>query len=190
MEDVKCRAHYSLPQIFLHWVSALVILWTLVSGFYVAMASVAPETKTLVGFINVSLTALLIPVFVLRVYFFFAHKVSHRDTTIGWAVYAAALVHVALYVLTGVVLATGVLMMERDIDIFGWVSFAQPLSDPYWTQWFEGIHIFACLVLGALVAVHIAAVIKHEFSGARVLRRMLPQRSARVRICLREGGGV
>lgn len=190
MEEVKSRTHYSLPQILLHWVSAAVILWTLTSGFYVAMANVAPETKHLVGFINVSLTALLIPVFVLRVYFFFAHKVSHGASASGWAAYAAWLVHVALYVLTAIVLATGVLMMERDINIFGWVSFTQPLNDPYWTHWFEGIHIFSCLLLSALVALHIAAVIKHEFSGARVLRRMLPQRSPRARICVREGGGV
>lgn len=190
MEKVKRSTHYSLPQILLHWVSALVILWTLSSGFYVAMASVLPETKALVGFINVSLTALLIPVFVVRVYFFFAHKITHRGDSGRWAVYAAWLVHVALYMVTAIVLATGVLMMERDIDIFGWVSFRQPLTDPYWTQWFEDVHIFSCMLLSALVALHIAAVIKHEFSGTRVLRRMWPRRSACVRINLREGDSV
>lgn len=179
-----------MPQILLHWVSALVILWTLSSGFYVAMASVLPETKALIGYINVSLTALFIPVFVVRVYFFFTHKISHRSDSGRWAVYAAWLVHVALYVVTAIVLATGVLMMRRDIDVFGWVSLTQPITDPYWTQWFEDIHIFSCMLLSVLVALHIAAVIKHEFHGTRVLRRMWPRRSSGVRINLCEGDSV
>jgi len=34
------------------------------------------------------------------------------------------------------------------------------------------VHGLGCAVLGALVGVHVLAVIKHEMSGNRVLKRM------------------
>lgn len=67
---------YSVGQIWLHWISAVVILWTLFSGFYVAFIDVAMETKNWVGFINVSLSALYIPIFILRVYFSFRPELA------------------------------------------------------------------------------------------------------------------
>ncbi|WHL29004.1 hypothetical protein QJS63_06505 [Pseudomonas juntendi] len=57
---------YAWQQILLHWVSALVIIWVLLSGFYVAHLNVTPTTFHLVAFVNVAMTTLFIPIFLLR----------------------------------------------------------------------------------------------------------------------------
>lgn len=53
-------SRYSTTQKWLHWVSAIVILWSLLS-FYVAVFTVPESVKAWVGFFNVSLTASISP---------------------------------------------------------------------------------------------------------------------------------
>lgn len=60
--------NYSILQKVLHALSALLIIWLVVSGFYVALVSEAARYKQVIGNINVSLSVLLIPVFMLRLY--------------------------------------------------------------------------------------------------------------------------
>ena len=163
---------YSVGQIWLHWISAVVILWTLFSGFYVAFIDVAMETKNWVGFINVSLSALYIPIFILRVYFSFFHGFLAYGRKRCAAEYVALVVHKAIYLVLGIVLVTGVLMMDRPINIFNVLLIAQLLTDPTAIEWFTQIHIQACVVLAVLVALHVGAVFKHAMSGRPVLKNM------------------
>lgn len=86
----------------------------------------------------------------------------------------AALVHEGLYAVTGFVLLSGVLMMTREIDVFGWFAIAPLLSDSGWQALWFTLHIIACVVLVMLLVMHIGAVMMHELLGRRVLRRMLP----------------
>lgn len=53
---------YSTSQKLLHWVSAVIIVWALLSGFFVAVFSVPASVKAWVAFFNVSLTTVYIPV--------------------------------------------------------------------------------------------------------------------------------
>ncbi|MGE4802339.1 cytochrome b [Yersinia hibernica] len=163
---------YSCKQVVLHWVSALVIIWATVSGFYVGLFDVSPEMKSLTGFINVSLTTLLIPVFIVRVYFYFTSEKPEEINTTRFTQFIAHAVHFILYLNIAIVLVTGVLMMERDIDFFKLFIIPQPIHNVAVTALFHTIHIFSCATLAALVLLHIAAVIKHELSGKKVLRRM------------------
>lgn len=163
---------YTFNQVVLHWVSAAVILWTLISGFYVAIFNVTAETKSWVGFINVSLTALYIPLFVLRIYCSFMHGFSSYGRKRSLNEYMALFVHKAIYLVLGVVLVTGVLMMDRPINVFNVLMIKQLLTDAATIVWFTQVHIQACVVLLVLVAVHVGAVIKHEACGNRVLKNM------------------
>lgn len=163
---------YTPVQVVLHWVSAVVILWALMSGFYVSIFEVVPTTKAWVGFVNVSLTALYIPLFILRFYWAFLHGRSKFTRGRSINEYMALFVHTAIYWVLGVVLVTGVLMMDRPINIFDVLLIAQPLTDPMAIEWFMRVHIQACVALLALVAVHVGAVIKHEMCGHRVLKNM------------------
>ena len=165
---------YCWQQILLHWVSALVIGWAMVSGFYVSAFDVAPATAHLVGFVNVGLTTLFIPIFLLR---WLMRWVKARPGAVNEnrrARRVAHVVHEVLYWLTALVLLTGVLMMDRAIDVFGWFAISPLISDPSWLSTWLKLHVAANVLLTLVVALHVGAVVLHEVSGRKVLRRMLP----------------
>jgi len=165
---------YCWQQVLLHWVSAVVIVWALISGFYVAIFDVEPTTASLVGFVNVSLTTLFIPLFLMRwlVRLFKPRPGAVHDDPAGQLI--AHLVHEGLYWVTAVVLLSGVLMMDGPIDVFGWFTLAPLLSDWFWLAAWSKLHIAASSLLALGVLLHVGAVVFHELSGRRVLRRMLP----------------
>lgn len=163
---------YSGQRVWLHWLSAAVIIWTLVSGFYVAGVEVPARISQWVSFINVSLTTVFIPFFVWRLCLFIA-QVRHTNlSALSAEKKRVFFVHALIYFTVIVVLVTGVLMMDRPIDVFAAVEIAQPLSDPALIGVFLTIHVWSCLFLSALIVLHVGAVIVHELCGRRVLRRM------------------
>lgn len=168
---------YSVTQILLHWISAAVIVWALVSGFYAGLLSPGADIKAWVSFVNVSLTTLFIPLFIWRLYLFIARRGFRSSSSRSRGEWLAVIVHQVMYLLISVVLVTGVLMMNRDIEVFNIFTIAQPLNDTSWIKCFEMVHIASCMALSALVILHIAAVLKHEFMGAGVIHKMLLKRS-------------
>ncbi|TCV69146.1 cytochrome b [Pseudomonas fluorescens] len=163
--------NYSRRRVLLHWLSAVIILWALASGFYVAFNPVSASTQQWVGSFNVSLTTLFIPFFVWRTWLFVCEREAH-GTALSLNRRLALAVHALIYLVIGVVLVTGVLMMKSPISVFGLVRFPQPLADPTLIERANTIHALSCMVLSMLVALHLCAVLWHEFSGRRVVRRM------------------
>jgi cytochrome b561 len=163
---------YSRQRVLLHWMSAAVILWSLASGFYVAGANVSAQVKHGVAFINVSLTTVFIPFFIWRLFIFIYHA-PHASVVASSKLERLVLfAHALIYFSVSIVLVTGVLMMDRPINVFNMFRIAQPLADPGLIAQFTAIHVWACVVLSALIALHVGAVIVHEVCGRRVLRRM------------------
>jgi cytochrome b561 len=163
---------YSRQRVLLHWISAMVIVWTLASGFYAAGIDVPAPIKHRVAFINVSLTTVFIPVFFWRL-FIFAWHLQHMNVLASALMERLVLLaHVLIYFTVSLVLITGVLMMDRPIDVFGLFQIAQPLDDADLLALFTTVHVWACGVLAALIALHVGAVIVHEARGHRILRRM------------------
>lgn len=163
---------YTEVQKFLHWLSAVIIVWALASGFYVAFFDVMLPVKEWVAFINVSLTTVFIPFFVVRLYIALRRGRCIAKSDRSKAESLAAFAHGIIYLVVSVVLVTGILMMDRAIDVFGILYISQPLHDPAWIQLFLSVHVWACVVLAALIALHVSAVIKHEVSGRHVLGKM------------------
>jgi cytochrome b561 len=163
---------YSTSQKLLHWVSAVIIVWALLSGFFVAVFSVPASVKAWVAFFNVSLTTVYIPVFVLRVYCSFAHGLDFSVKRTPQE-YLALLVHKAMYLVLAVVLATGVLMMDRPINIFNLLSIAPLDHDPVRIALYTRVHVLSCVGLLLMLVLHIGAVVMHERRGKRVMARML-----------------
>lgn len=163
---------YTGPQKFLHGLSAVIIIWALASGFYVSLFEVPLPIKQWVAFLNVSLTTLFIPFFLVRFYLSFRRRPDALTARVSTTDRLAAFVHGAMYLVVSGVLVSGVLMMDRPITVFDLLFIPQPLDDPYWLQRLLQIHIWACLVLMALLVLHIGAVFKHELSGRRVLVKM------------------
>lgn len=164
---------YSATQVMLHWLSAVFILWALIMGSSVAVFDVSPEFKSMIAALNVSLSVLFIPFFVvralLRIGYLKRHGAQADERLAGF-------IHNLIYAVTGVVLVTGVLMMNRPIQVFSWFTLGQPLTNPLWLHRFHTLHIVANALLGALVVLHMLAVVKHQLSGKPVLRRMLVTR--------------
>ncbi len=166
---------YSTPRVLLHWIFALVIIWATVSGFGNAMLDLPTALGDGINFINVSLTAVLIPLFALRIYFALAQPMAHAPED-GHPVLVKA-GHLGLYVMTGLVLVTGVLMMERPINVFAVALIPQPLTEPLLTSFFNTVHKACCVLLALLVMGHVAAVAVHHRSGQPLLRRMSLRRA-------------
>ncbi|MBT2338204.1 MULTISPECIES: cytochrome b [Pseudomonas] len=160
--------YYSGRRVLLHWLSAVIILWALASGFYVAYYPVSAATEHWVGSLNVSLTTLFIPVFAWRLWLFVSELGAGEPVTNRLAL----AVHALIYLCIGVVLVTGVLMMKSPISIFGFIEIPRPLDDPALIGLASAVHTLSCAVLSMLVALHLCAVAWHECSGRRVVRRM------------------
>lgn len=162
---------YCWQQSLLHWLSAVVILWALASGFYVSLLEVSLATFERVALVNSVLGTVFIPVFLLRCYFRVVGPSPRHVNDEGWKALAAHFTHLGLYGLTAVVLLSGILMMNRGIDL-GVFILEPMLKDHFWLDlWFD-VHVFSCAALAALVMLHVAAVIRHELAGRPILRRM------------------
>lgn len=162
-------AHYTFTQVSLHWLSAAFILWALVMGFSVMLLDVSSAFKATIAGLNVSLSILFIPVFALRTWLRLRHLRAHGHRP---GERLAGVIHNVIYAVTALVLLTGVLMMDRPIQVFSWVTLPQPILDPVWDHRFHTLHAACNALLGMLVALHVLAVVKHEAVGKRVLRRM------------------
>jgi cytochrome b561 len=163
---------YTTKQVILHWLSAAIILWAIFSGFYVSLFSPTDGVKSLIGFINVSVTTVFIPFFIIRTYYFIKiGKPEHNDISDKNEA-IAHIAHWGIYLNIIIVLISGVLMMERDINVFHFFHIPQPIENLVLTKNFNTLHIASCVTLAGLVFLHILAVIKHELSGKKILKRM------------------
>ena len=163
---------YCRQRVILHWLSAAVILWTLLSGFLVAGFGVFAPLKEPVAFFNVSLTTVFIPFYVWRLFLFFTHTRFSGLRSLSLVEVCALAAHALIYILVGAVLLTGVLMMDRPINVFWLMQIPPPVSDPQLLALFVTVHIWLCVALSLLVVGHIAAVIVHETGEQPVLGKM------------------
>lgn len=163
---------YSPAQVLLHWISAIIIIWAMASGFYIFLGNASEYIKEIVGFINVSLTTLFIPFFALRIFYAIKDgKPANIKSKAGHHALASA-VHVIIYINTALVLFTGVMMMERDINIFNLVQLPHPLQGGALTSSFHQLHIISCVTLSILIVMHMLAVFFHHLSGNPILKKM------------------
>lgn len=166
------RDGYSRTAKWLHWISAAVIVWAMASGL--AAATIEDRAlRSALSSLNISVTALYIPIFAIRVlHRLIAIQPAPPDLSPG-TLRAARTGHAALYVMTGIVLLSGVLMMQHDVLIFDWFSVPRPLENERFNHLFGYVHLWSSIGLGLLVLGHIAAVISHERKGTPILQRML-----------------
>ena len=164
------RKYPLLARVF-HWVSAGVIVWALVSGLLVAMHALPPELGDLISPFNVSITTLLLPMFVVRALYRLSFKAptlrlppAQRNVAHG--------VHALMYFSALFSMSSGLLMMEREIDIFDWLSFGPLLDKGAGTKLLSILHFSSNVMLLVLLILHVGAVVKHHLNGFPILRRM------------------
>ncbi len=110
---------YDITARLLHWISALVILWAAISGFYLTSLNNDESIKHQIAELNVSITVVFIPFFFWRV----IHRIKHGIPSYGnllseREVKIARAMHILLYTLVTVVLLSGILMMKKDFTVF------------------------------------------------------------------------
>lgn len=165
---------YCWQRILLHWLSAVLILWVLLSDLCVALMDVERSTYERISVFNAAICVLYIPLFLLRCLLY--RLCTQRE--VGPAGQPLKLmvctVHEALYLSTAAVLLSGVLMIRREVDVLGWFIVPALLDDPLWLDiWFE-LHRVSRALLTVLLLVHVGAVVVQGYQGRNVLRRMLP----------------
>ncbi|WP_017222645.1 cytochrome b [Moritella dasanensis] len=159
---------------YLHWISALVILWASISGLYIAFFELDSNIKSHILRFNVSLTTVFIPLFCWRIYHRLKYGVPAPHPAMSiLETKLAHIGHTLLYILVSLVLVSGVLMMGHDVNVFGLLTIPQLLQQQHSIHFFETLHLYACRLLAALVLCHLAALIKHEMMGKRILKRMM-----------------
>jgi cytochrome b561 len=169
---VMSTEKYNRAARLLHWISAAVIIWASLAGILVGILDKHSVVRAWLAGFNVSLTTAFTPLFVLRaVNALRSGKPASLDVP-RWQQRAAHFAHALLYALTSIALASGFLMMDHGIDVFGLFTLANPLSDPDWNGVFYGVHRVSCTALFLLVVVHVAAVVHHHRAGRPVLERM------------------
>lgn len=169
---INRRLRYAWPQVLLHWLTAVIILWIMCTGAYLALFEVNPQLASAMADFNVSISLVLIPLFIVRcvVRMLIPGPPAHSaKRTEQWLAQAA---HLALYGAIAAVLLTGVLIMDEDLSAFGIVQVPALFAGHPWRESWLLVHFSSLGLLFTLIAVHIAAVVKHQLSGRSVLPRM------------------
>jgi cytochrome b561 len=162
---------YSTWRVYLHWVSAAVILWATFSGFGVSLLAHDDRFRLWVESVNPQLTSVFIPVFMWRVWL--AVTQDQTPAPQGLQAYLARWAHVALYVVVSAVLITGVLMMTHPVDMLSLFQLPQLIHSATTLSTLHEVHHVLCAVLAGLVALHLMAVVQHQVMGRSVLGRMM-----------------
>lgn len=85
----------------------------------------------------------------------------------------AKVVHIILYLLVGVVLFSGLLMMDQDIVVFNVFKLDPLVQNASWINMFKSLHEFTTRLLAAGIVLHLLALVKHEIVGHKILTRMV-----------------
>ncbi|MCO7189133.1 MULTISPECIES: cytochrome b/b6 domain-containing protein [unclassified Pseudoalteromonas] len=158
----------------LHWISAAVILWAMLSGFYMALFEVDNIIKKTLSTFNVSLTFVYFPLFLWRL----VHRITCTPPTQleqlnQHQAKLACAAHKFIYLLTTIVMCSGVLMMQHSFCVFGLFTVPPLLSTTSLQDVFSRVHVLSNILLLFMITLHILAVIKHQLGGRAILQRML-----------------
>lgn len=158
----------------LHWVVAVVIIYAMCMG-YILHALEGTKWFTFFSELNMSLATIATPVMLVRFAWRFFRPALDRPAGISLRKkQMVAFIHEVFYLTILVVLVSGFLMLQQDYHLFGLLLVTRPVDIPAINQFFFTIHRYSCIVLGVILVMHVAAVLKYTFSGnPEILRRML-----------------
>jgi cytochrome b561 len=173
-------ARYNHTAIALHWLVALLIFVAFPLGVYMHDLSLSPSKLQLYSYHKwMGITVLLLAM--VRVFWRITHTPPPLpDETPNWEKVVSHVTHLALYALMLAVPLSGWLMSSAKGFQTVWFG-VLPLPDLVGKDkalgyLLESVHQGLNLFLLLLVALHIAAVIKHKFiDHDQILARMLPE---------------
>jgi cytochrome b561 len=172
----QLTAYYTRTARILHWLMAVLLIPMLLLGEQTMGSHDARFLPTLHASAGFSLLVLL----VIRLWWRWKHPPPNQIQASVWEAVAAKASHVTLYVAMALIPLTGWLAYTehvrrslgmRPASLFG---FRIPLVPDFGINW-HLIHNWGGKLVLALIALHIAASLKHHFyDGDNTLKRMLP----------------
>lgn len=179
---------YSLVAIFLHWLIAALIVALIGIGIYMVNGNPGLGTKFWLYQLHKSLGISVFALTVLRLLWRFTHRAPALPSHMAlWEKSLARFSHVGFYFLLLVIPLSGWARVSGatfniETLIFGVVPlphipFLEALSLEEKKQFepaVQATHYYLALSLVALLALHIAGALKHQFAGHSVMGRMLP----------------
>jgi cytochrome b561 len=167
----------------LHWLLALMILGSLAMGLYMTSLPLSPTRLKLYNWHKWAGVMILV-LSAARLLWRLSHRPPADVAMPAWQQRAAHVTHGAMYALFFAIPLAGWAYSSAagfPIVLFGvlplpdWVSPDRELAEAI-----KPLHKWLAYVLGALVAVHVAAALKHQlFDRDGLLLRMLPARRVR-----------
>ena len=172
---------YHLSARIMHWTMSIIILSLLALGFYMAnfMSPEAPN-KMMIYNLHKSFGALVMFLVVGRIFIRFAHQVPALPSSMSMIVQKSAhLAHIALYVLMVFMPLSGYLMSNffgYSVHLFGLPLPMLVEKNVEMGKFCADAHEFLGFSFVAVLALHIAGVVKHRFFDRPehdVLKRMI-----------------
>ncbi|MGU3812817.1 cytochrome b [Vibrio diabolicus] len=178
-QDVKSESHmnpnFDLLTRTLHWVIAGITIYALLAGYIMLLVMNShPNLFSFLSTLNMSLATLAFPLFILRWFWKYFRPNVESDGSSGKYHGMVKIAHSTLYILMFIVFFSGFLMLKHSYDFFWLMEVPNLITDEKVSDFFFLIHRYACILLSALVMVHVAAAIFHHIViKDKVLLRML-----------------
>lgn len=163
------QAYYSNTRIALHWLSAIVIIWACITGFWASFFPKQSAIRHFFDIVNPQLTAVFIPFFGWRVALYLSSRPWREWPRAMAQERLALIVHGLLYVTIMTVLLTGLLMMPSPWALLG--VFPIFTLDIFHNQLFF-IHKISCVGLVGLIGLHLTGVLYHLRQKRPILNKM------------------
>ncbi|MFB2824640.1 cytochrome b [Aeromonas veronii] len=159
----------------LHWVMAIVIIYATVAGYvmHIVIGS-KPDIFYYLSVINMSMATVITPLFLLRWFWRYLRDPMPMVSNTTGQYKLASLMHSLLYLLMFIVLLSGFLMLKSSYSFFGVYQIPNVVNSSEVNDFFFLVHRAGCMVLAALITLHITAALHHHLVvGNRTLYRML-----------------
>lgn len=165
---------YTRAQKVLHWLLAvLVLFWLFVSGAIVS--STEGEEQGIILMFHSGGAAIILALTLYRYSLRRKHPVAAAAGLKVWERTWSRRNHAAFYILICVMFASGLLQgmfFEQDVRMFGVLNITVGHNEAL-MEIFHEVHEITQLLLKLLIAVHILAVLKHQFIDKQaILKRM------------------
>lgn len=170
---------YTLTAIILHWVLALLMFTLIGLGWYMVEIPRGAPPRGVFFNLHKSIGLITAMIILVQLWWRIRHAPPPLPATLPqWEMKAAKIGHALLYACMIVMTLSG--YIESNFTKYGIKFFGYPLppwgrEDKAISAIFTGIHLFASYVLVTLIAIHIAAALKHLLLDKdKVFQRMLP----------------
>lgn len=172
--NCKGNTRYDIFTRVLHWLVAIVIIYAMAMG-YILHAIEGTRWFNFFSVLNMSLGTIATPVMIVRfVWRFFRKSVPYPAWLGVRKKQIVVFVHELFYLAIFIVLISGFLMLQNDYNLFGLVHITHPVKTVEVNEFFFKLHRISCIVLGAILLIHVTAVIHHVKGGSRdILHRMI-----------------